>query len=170
MTPSTTPELADSPPSAAAFTGRLQARPWPPTLAGPTPKAGPSSQTGAGPRHGPLAATPGHLVDFFVATASRRRAGTDTLLAFGTLVLIRCAIRRRYADANLTSPTHHPDVTAIFKGLARLRGAASRRFARTSWLRCWRSARPRPSAHGTRPCWRSALPPPCAARNYAGYR
>ena len=138
MTPSTTPELADSSPSVAAFTSRLRSA----AMAANTRRAyteGWAIFTDWCAAHAvpPLSATPDNLVDFFVAAASRRRAGTDTLLAFGTLILVRCAIRRRYADANLTSPTHHPDVTAIFKGLARLRGTA-----------------PPPSVHGTRPCWR----------------
>ncbi len=75
----------------------------------------------------PLAVSPQDLVDFFTELALRRRKGTEKPLAYGTLMLVRCAVRRRYADANLTSPTHHPEVTNLFRGLARLRGTKPRR-------------------------------------------
>ncbi len=79
-------------------------------------------------RHGIVAmrATPTEVRDFFVSVAGRRRVATNKPLAFGTLMLWRCAIRRAFADANRASPTHHPEVTAVFKGLARLRGTRQR--------------------------------------------
>ena len=53
-----------------------------------------------------------------------RRVGR--ILSLGTLTLYRSAINKRYMDANKASPTAHFQVRVVLKGLARLRGGASR--------------------------------------------
>ena len=48
------------------------------------------------------------------------------LPAFGTVILWRSAINRKHVEENLKSPTNHPKVTGVCKGLARIRGTQSR--------------------------------------------
>ncbi|MDE0685087.1 MAG: site-specific integrase [Candidatus Poribacteria bacterium] len=44
----------------------------------------------------------------------------------GTVVLYRSAINRKYVESGVISPTNHPTVNAVLKGLARLRGRPAR--------------------------------------------
>lgn len=72
----------------------------------------------------PHAATPSDVEAFFIELADTPHKITGKPLQYSTLLLHRCAITRRFTDAGLASPTHHPDVLAVFRGLARLRGTA----------------------------------------------
>lgn len=74
----------------------------------------------------PLDASPEVTTDFFVNMARRHNQRTGKRLAIGTLVLYRCAIRKHFVTAAKVSPTHHPDVTELFKGLTRTLGTRQR--------------------------------------------
>lgn len=75
----------------------------------------------------PLAATPAQVAEFFIDLGSRARKSNGNKLSVGTLNLYRSAINRQYVEAHRPSPTSHPKVNAVMKGLARLRGTAPRR-------------------------------------------
>ncbi len=75
----------------------------------------------------PLDASPEVTTDFFINMATRQNRRTGKRLALGTLVLYRCAIRNHFVSAAKASPTHHPDVTELFKGLTRTLGAQQRK-------------------------------------------
>ena len=74
----------------------------------------------------PLNATPEEVADFFIEMATQPSPASGKILSLGTLTLYRSAINRRFVDANRTSPTAHSQVTVVLKGLARLRGGATR--------------------------------------------
>lgn len=74
----------------------------------------------------PLSANPDQVADFFIELGSRVATASGKKLSIGTLVLYRSAINRQYAGANKPSPTNHPKVNAVLKGLARLCGTAPR--------------------------------------------
>ena len=67
----------------------------------------------------PMAATPDQVTDFFIANGKK--------ISVGTLYLYRSAINRQYVEAHESSPTGHPKVIAVLKGLQRMRGTAPRR-------------------------------------------
>ena len=67
----------------------------------------------------PMAATPDQVTDFFIANGKK--------LSVGTLYLYRSAINRQYVEAHKSSPTSHPKVIAVLKGLQRMCGTAPRR-------------------------------------------
>ncbi len=75
----------------------------------------------------PLAVTPEQMSEFFLELGSRAPSSGGQPLSMRTLVLYRSAINRRYVEANRPSPTHHPQVRAVLKGLARRYGTAPRR-------------------------------------------
>lgn len=75
----------------------------------------------------PLAATPVEVADFFIDLGSRASAYSGKRLSIATLILYRSAINRQYLEAHKPSPTGHPKVNAVLKGLARMRGTAPRR-------------------------------------------
>ncbi len=62
----------------------------------------------------------------FLAEMATRPGVRGKLPAFGTVLLWRSAINRKHVEANLKSPTHHPKVAGVCKGLARIRGSKSR--------------------------------------------
>lgn len=74
----------------------------------------------------PLRATPRIVVDFFVDLATYTSPTSGKMLSLGTLTLYRSAINKRFQEANRTSPTAHPKVGMVLKGLARLRPNAPR--------------------------------------------
>ena len=75
----------------------------------------------------PLAATPDQVAEFFIDLGSRAGTSNGKKLSISTLVLYRSAINRHFVEAHKPSPTSHPKVNAVLKGLARMRGAAPRR-------------------------------------------
>lgn len=74
----------------------------------------------------PLNATPEEVAGFFIEIATQPSPASGRILSLGTLTLYRSAINKRYMDANKSSPTSHSEVRVVFKGLARLRGGATR--------------------------------------------
>ena len=80
----------------------------------------------------PLSVTPEDIADFMIELATRpRRQSRNTamsgkVLSMGTVVLYRSAINRKYVESGVVSPTNHPTVNAVLKGLARLRGTPAR--------------------------------------------
>ena len=74
----------------------------------------------------PLPAQPEDVAGFLVEMATRPGV-RGKLPALGTVVLWRSAINRKHVEANLKSPTNHPKVTGVCKGLARIRGTRIRR-------------------------------------------
>ncbi len=62
---------------------------------------------------------------FLVETATRP-AANGKLPALGTVILWRSAINRKHVDQNVASPTNHPEVADVCKGLARIRGTRPR--------------------------------------------
>ena len=74
----------------------------------------------------PLNATPEQVANFFVEMATQPSPASGRILSLGTLTLYRSAINKCYMDANKASPTAHSQVSVVLKGLARLRGGASR--------------------------------------------
>ncbi len=75
----------------------------------------------------PLSATPAQVAEFFIDLGSRANTSSGKKLSVGTLILYRSAINRQYVEAYKPSPTNHPKVNAVLKGLARMRGTAPRR-------------------------------------------
>ena len=80
----------------------------------------------------PLAATPEDIADFLIELATRPRPQSRNMsisgkvLSMGTVVLYRSAINRKYIESGIVSPTNHPTVNAVMKGLTRLRGTPAR--------------------------------------------
>ncbi|MCY4211515.1 MAG: site-specific integrase [Gammaproteobacteria bacterium] len=74
-----------------------------------------------------LAAAPDDVADFFIIMGSRANMINGKSLSFSTLSLYRSAINRKFVEAHKPSPTAHPKVDVIMKGLARMRGTAQRR-------------------------------------------
>lgn len=74
----------------------------------------------------PLNATPEEVADFFIEIATQPSPASGKILSLGTLTLYRSAINRRFVDENKASPTAHSQVSVVLKGLARLRGGATR--------------------------------------------
>lgn len=77
----------------------------------------------------PLDASPEITSEFFINMANRQNRRTGKRLALGTLVLYRCAIRKHFVSADRVSPTHHPDVSELFKGLSRTLGTRQRQVS-----------------------------------------
>ena len=75
----------------------------------------------------PLSATPDQVAEFFIDLGSRAGTSNGKKLSISTLVLYRSAINRHFVEAHKPSPTSHPKVNAVLKGLARMRGTAPRR-------------------------------------------
>ena len=73
-----------------------------------------------------LSATPKDIANFIIELATRPRPTSGKILSMGTIVLYRSAINRKYIESGIPSPTNHPNVNAVVKGLARLRGTACR--------------------------------------------
>ena len=74
----------------------------------------------------PLAASPEEIARFFIRLATRPNPQTGLALSMGTVSIYKSAVNKKYVDAGKLSPTSHPTVRATLKGLARLRGSASR--------------------------------------------
>ena len=74
----------------------------------------------------PLAVTPDDVIDFIIELATRLSPLSGKMLSMGTVMLYRSAINNRYVSAGLVSPTKHPRVNDVLKGLARIRGVAGR--------------------------------------------
>ena len=72
-------------------------------------------------------AAPDDVADFFIIMGSRANMTNGKSLSFATLSLYRSAINRKFVEAQMSSPTVHPKVDVIMKGLARIRGTAQRR-------------------------------------------
>ena len=80
----------------------------------------------------PLSATPEDIAEFMIELATRPRrqlrkaAKGGNALSMGTVVLYRSAINRRFIESGVVSPTNHPTVNAVLKGLSRLKGTSVR--------------------------------------------
>lgn len=80
----------------------------------------------------PLSATPEDVASFLIELATRPRQQPRNmtmggrLLSMGTVVLYRSAINRKYIESGVMSPTNHPTVNSVLKGLARLKGKPTR--------------------------------------------
>lgn len=74
----------------------------------------------------PLNATPEEVADFFIEIATQPSPASGKILSLGTLTLYRSAINRHFVNKNKASPTAHSQVSIVLKGLARLRGGATR--------------------------------------------
>ena len=80
----------------------------------------------------PLSTSPEDISDFMIKLATRPRPWSSNktingrVLSMGTVVLYRSAINRKYIESGVVSPTNHPTVNAVLKGLARLRGTPVR--------------------------------------------
>ncbi len=75
----------------------------------------------------PFAVPPEAVARFFVQLATRPSPASGTMLSMGTVSLYKSAVNKNYLVAGKSSPTNHPVVRSTLKGLARLRGSASRR-------------------------------------------
>ena len=62
------------------------------------------------------------VCDFLVDQATTKRKEDGNLLSMGTIVLYRCAINHKHRENDLQSPTSHPKISSIIKGLMRIRG------------------------------------------------
>ena len=74
----------------------------------------------------PFSAMPEEAADFLIELATRPSPKSGKTLSMGTVALYRSGINKRYAEAGMVSPMNHPEVAAVFKGLARIKGTASR--------------------------------------------
>ena len=75
----------------------------------------------------PLSASPEEVARFFVHLATEPSPASGVALSMGTVTLYKSAVNKKFVDAGGQSPTSHPVVRATLKGLARLKGSASRR-------------------------------------------
>ena len=73
----------------------------------------------------PLPAQPEEVARFLIQIATHPGA-SGKLPSLGTVILWRSAINRKHVEANLKSPTRHPTVAGVCKGLARIQGSKSR--------------------------------------------
>lgn len=73
-----------------------------------------------------LSATPEEVADFLIELATRPSPKSGKTLSMGTVTLYRSGINKKYAEAGMVSPMNHPEVNAVFKGLSRIKGTASR--------------------------------------------
>ena len=75
----------------------------------------------------PFAASPDTVASFLILLATQRSPKSGQILSMGTVTLYASAIAKQFSCARISSPTHHPTVTATLRGLARLKGTAPRR-------------------------------------------
>ena len=75
----------------------------------------------------PLSASPEQVAGFFLDLGAQISETSGKRLSVSTLELCRSAINRRYVEADRPSPTHHPKVKAVMKGLARQNNTSPRR-------------------------------------------
>ena len=74
----------------------------------------------------PFSATPEEIVSFLIELATLPSPKSGKTLSIGTIALYRSGINKKYVEAGKISPTNHPKVNTVFKGLGRIRGTASR--------------------------------------------
>ena len=74
----------------------------------------------------PLDASPAFVADFFVETAKQPSPVTGKPLSIGTLQILTCAIAKRFWENEMHSPTSHPEVVTVMRGLSRLYGKPPR--------------------------------------------
>ena len=74
----------------------------------------------------PFSATPEEIVGFLIELATLPSPKSGKILSIGTIALYRSGINKKYVEAGKISPANHPKVDAVFKGLGRIRGTASR--------------------------------------------
>lgn len=74
----------------------------------------------------PFSATPEQVADFIIELATHPSSKSGKTLSMGTVALYRSGINKKYTEAGKISPANHPKVNAVFKGLGRIRGTASR--------------------------------------------
>lgn len=74
----------------------------------------------------PLTVSPDTVASFLISLTTQGSPKSGQVFSMGTVVLYASAITKQYISAGLSSPTHHPTVTATLKGLARLKGTAPR--------------------------------------------
>lgn len=74
----------------------------------------------------PLSATPEEVADFLIELATRPSPKSGKTLSMGTVALYKSGINKKYAESGMASPMNHPEVNAVFKGLSRIKGTASR--------------------------------------------
>ena len=77
-------------------------------------------------RINPFLATPEEVADFMIKLATLPSLKSGKILSMGTVALYRSGINKKYTEAGKVSPANHPKVNAVLKGLARIKGTASR--------------------------------------------
>lgn len=75
----------------------------------------------------PLTASPETVANFLISLTTQGSPKSGQILSMGTVALYASALNKQYISAGLSSPAHHPTVTATLRGLARLKGTAPRR-------------------------------------------
>jgi len=79
-----------------------------------------------GKRINPFSAIPEEVADFLIELATLPSPKSGKTLSMGTVALYRSGINKKYSEAGEISPANHPKVNAVLKGLARMKGTASR--------------------------------------------
>ena len=74
----------------------------------------------------PFTATADMVARFLIEMATRPNPGTGKPLSMGSVGILQCAINRSFLDYGMSSPTRHPKVSAVMRGLKRMRGAPPR--------------------------------------------
>ncbi len=74
----------------------------------------------------PFSAKPEQAADFIIELATYPSPKSGKTLSMRTVALYRSGINKKYVEAGKISPMNHPKVNAVFKGLGRVRGTASR--------------------------------------------
>ena len=74
----------------------------------------------------PFYAKPEEAADFLIELATRPSPKSGKTFSMGTVALYRSGINKKYAEEGMVSPMSHPEVNAVFKGLSRIKGTASR--------------------------------------------
>ena len=75
----------------------------------------------------PLSVTPDDVTDFLIEIATCPRQVSGNILSMSTVSLYACAINSRYNQIGLLSPTQHPKVKCVLRGLVRIKGSTCRR-------------------------------------------
>ena len=74
----------------------------------------------------PLEATPEVVADFLVEAATRPSVTTGEPLSMGTVQILNCAIAKHFWENEKQSPTGHPTVVGVLRGLSRMNGKPPR--------------------------------------------
>lgn len=74
----------------------------------------------------PLSATPDIVAEFLIESATKRSSATGKPLSIGSVSILNCAINKYFWLHEKQSPTNHPKVVIVMRGLTRINGRPPR--------------------------------------------